>query len=570
MRNPLNHNPIIVLKFGGSVLLDESRLRLAVHEVYRWKREGFRVVAVVSAFAGRTDGLLSRCDKFASRDGALARAGVVATGELESAAFLGIHLDRAGIPSSVITPATASLVATGDPLDANPRSINASLLRDALERDGVVVFPGFVAIDERSRAVVLGRGGSDLTALFLAHTLGATECRLIKDVDGLYEFDPQRTSPPPRRFAYASYEDALNTDGSIIQHKAVRFAQANHLSFTLARFNGSRPTVIGPAQSRFDDRRDPPRRLTLALLGAGVVGGGVLDHLAHLADHFEVVGVSRRDPNSARELALNVAVTDDPVALASSGVDLIVEALGGEEPSRTAILAALDSGAHVVSANKAVLAAHWREIQRAAQRAERRVLASASVGGSLPVLERCATGQVRSIRAVLNGTGNFVLERLATGASLGAAVSEAQLLGLAEADPSRDLDGRDALDKLVVLASTIGRSIDASRARRDTIGASALPECGARLRHVATLDDLGARVLLEPVTPDDPLFDLPGESNAVVLERDDGSREVIIGKGAGRWPTSESVVADLLELAREHALRDHDIAPNVRTEVVHA
>lgn len=566
-------NPLIILKFGGSVLLDESRLRLAVHEIYRWKRDGFRVVAVVSAFAGKTDDLLSRCERFASRDGDLARAGVVATGELESAAFLGIHLDRAGIPSSVITPGAASFVATGDPLDANPSAINASLLRDALERDGVVVFPGFVAIDERSRTVVLGRGGSDLTALFLAHTLGATECRLVKDVDGLYEFDPQRTSPPPRRFAYASYEDALNTDGSIIQHKAVRFAQSHNLSFTLARFNGSRPTVIGPSQSRFDDRRDLPRPLTVALLGAGVVGGGVLDHLAHLTDHFEVVGVSRRDPNSTRSLALDVPVTDEPVALASSGVDVVVEAIGGEEPARAAILAALDSGAHVVSANKAVLAAHWREIQRGAQRAERRVLASASVGGSLPVLERCATGQIRSVRAVLNGTGNFVLERLATGASLGAAVSEAQLLGLAESDPSRDLDGRDALDKLVVIASTTGRDIDASRARADTIGAHSLPPRGApgaRLRHVATLDDHGARVLIEAVAPDDPLFDLPGESNAVVIRRHDGSREVITGKGAGRWPTSESVVADLLELAREHALRDDDIAPIMRTEVVHA
>jgi homoserine dehydrogenase len=570
VRNPLTHNPLIVLKFGGSVLLDESRLRLAVHEIYRWKREGYRVVAVVSAFAGKTDDLLSRCDRFASREGALARAGVVATGELESAAFLGIHLDRAGIPASVITPGAASFLATGDPLDANPYSINAALLHEALQRDGVVVFPGFVALDDRSRAVVLGRGGSDLTALFLAHALGAHECRLIKDVDGLYEFDPQRASPPPRRFANASYEDALNTDGSIIQHKAVRFAQERGLSFTLARFNGSRPTVIGPAQSRFDDRRDTPRRLTVALLGAGVVGGGVLDHLAHLSDHFEVVGVSRRDPISTRALALGVPVTGDPVALASSGVDVVVEAIGGDEPARTAILAALESGAHVVSANKAVLAAHWREIHGAAQRAERRVLASASVGGSLPVLERCASGSVRSVRAVLNGTGNFVLERLATGASLGAAVSEAQLLGLAEADPSRDLDGHDALDKLVVVASTIGRAVEPAHVRRGTIGANALPQRGSRLRHVATLDERGARVLLEPVAPDDPLFDLPGESNAVVIERGDGSREVITGKGAGRWPTSESVVADLLELAREHALRADDITADVRAEVAHA
>lgn len=570
MQRPLNADPVIVLKFGGSVLLDESRLRLAVHEIYRWRRDGFRVVAVVSAFAGRTDDLLSRCARLGARRDNLARAGVVATGELESAAFLGLHLERAGVPASVLTPAAASFVATGDPLDADPRSINATVLRDALDRDAVVVFPGFVAVDQHARAVVLGRGGSDLTALFLAHALGAQECRLVKDVDGLYEFDPQRTSPPPRRYARASYDDALATDGSIVQHKAVRFAQRHAVPFTLARCNGARPTVIGPGRSRFDDRRDTPRPLSVALLGAGVVGGGVLDPLTQLPEHFTLVGVARRDPSLLRDLAGRCTLTNDPLALASAGADVVVEAMGGIEPARAAILAALAHGSHVVTANKAVLAAHGREIHAAAQRAGRRVLASASVGGALPVLERCADpsrARVVSLRGVLNGTGNFVLERLAKGASLAAAVCEAQLLGLAEADPSRDLDGRDALDKLAVVAATLGRPFDADAAHRESLAGAPETPTGARTRHVARLDAQGPRVTLEHVVPGDPLHDLPDESNAVVIERAGGERETLRGRGAGRWPTAESVLADLLELARAHCLGDDRTAPRAPEEV---
>ena len=122
----------------------------------------------------------------------------------------------------------------------------------------MVVVPGYVATDAEDRLVVLGRGGSDLSALFLADRLGGARCRLIKDVDGLYESDPAAPGPRPRRYGRACWSDALATDGAIVQHKAVRFARDHRLPFELGRINGVAPTRIGPGRE-FGWSLRPPR-----------------------------------------------------------------------------------------------------------------------------------------------------------------------------------------------------------------------------------------------------------------------------------------------------------------------
>ena len=195
---------LIVLKLGGSVLESEASLPRAVHEIYRWRRDGFAVVAVVSAFAGETDRLLERARSLGAA--AASSAAAAATGELTSAALLGAALDRAGVPACVLTPAALALRADGDPLEADPVALESARLEAVLEREGVAVVPGFAGIDARGRTVLLGRGGSDLSALFLAHALGA-RCRLLKDVDGLYEWDPARPGPRPRRYATAKWDE---------------------------------------------------------------------------------------------------------------------------------------------------------------------------------------------------------------------------------------------------------------------------------------------------------------------------------------------------------------------------
>jgi homoserine dehydrogenase len=542
---------VIVLKFGGSVLTDEDRLRIAVHEVYRWRREGWKVVAVVSAFAGRTDELLTSCQRDGVRADGHATAAILSCGERESAAKLVGCLDRVGVTAALLDPASIGLRAHGPALDAQPLGFDADRVRASLDTSGVVVVPGFLAIDDHGRTVTLGRGGSDLSALVLADGLGADRCRLLKDVDGLYERDPACEGPPPRRFERASFGDALRLDGSILQHKAVRFARERGLAFEVGRVNAARVTAIGDAHSVLGGFGQSAPPLGVALLGVGVVGGGVLELLTQMPDRFEVVAASVRDVRK-HEPALRRAgvgtISTDPVEVAGCGADIVVEAIGGIDPAREAIAAALESGAHVVTANKAVLATHGEELFGLAESVDRRLLASASVGGGAPVLEAATRLGATRVRGVLNGTANFVLSRLAEGASLEHAVAEAQQLGLAEADPSRDLDGRDSLDKLRVLALSCGIDVRSTELAGANVRHAAP---GGQLRQVATLEASGTlSVAIEAVEPGDPLFDLPGEWNAAEITGVDGRVTVVRGRGAGRWATAEAVVADVLGLER--------------------
>ena len=202
-----------------------------------------------------------------------------------------------------------------------------------------------------------------------------------------------------------------------------------------------------------------------------------------------------------------------------------------------------------MTANKAVLAEHGQELRELAKLCGRELRASAAVGGGTPVLEAAIRLEAINVRGVLNGTANFVLERLRDGDALEDAVAEAQRSGLAEADPSRDLDGRDALDKLRVIAQACDRRIE----RVEISGADVRSvRTSVRARQVASISEDGiARVAIEEVEVGDPLFDLPGEWNAAEIKGADGQSCVMRGRGAGRWPTAESVVADLLDLERE-------------------
>ena len=203
---------VIVLKFGSSVLQSRAELPHAVHEVYRWIRRQYDVVAVVSAFAGETDRLLGTVEGYRDANPeAIAR--VVATGEEVATAFLALELDRFGIPAQVLDPSQIQLIAetnsneSGPPaspgfglagvMDTEPVSADITAIENAFKLGRVAVIPGFVARDRSGRVALFGRGGSDLSALFLAKQLGA-RCRLIKDVDGIYNSDPATCSSAQR------------------------------------------------------------------------------------------------------------------------------------------------------------------------------------------------------------------------------------------------------------------------------------------------------------------------------------------------------------------------------------
>src|SRR5690606_38633334 len=225
-----------------------------------------------------------------------------------------------------------------------------------------------------------------------------------------------------------------------------------------------------------------------------------------------------RDPTKPRALGEEPPALTSDVMEAVAGADVVVELIGGIEPARSAVAAALAGGAHVVTANKALVAEHGQALEALATARGRSLLYSASVGGSMPILEAIAArpAGVRSIRAVLNGTTNFVLDQVSTGASFPEAVAAAQRAGFAEADPTRDLHGLDAADKLCVLAGRLGASLRPEDVERDelseasvTAALAAASSNGGPLRHVATLSLADGRpkaeVRLLQVGKGDPL-----------------------------------------------------------------
>src|SRR5580704_16572346 len=233
---------VIVLKFGSSVLQSRADLPHAVHEIYRWIRCQYRVVAVVSAFAGETDRLLDTVEDYRNaNEEAIAR--IVATGEEVATAFLTLELDRFGIPAQVLDPSQMQLIAETTSNDTEPVSAELFAIHDVLNQGKVAVIPGFVARDRSGQVALFGRGGSDLSALFLAKQLNA-RCRLIKDVDGIYNNDPA-TCADAQRFDEVRFADALAIAGKVVQRKAIAFGKKTGIRFEVAALGKNYATTVG-------------------------------------------------------------------------------------------------------------------------------------------------------------------------------------------------------------------------------------------------------------------------------------------------------------------------------------
>lgn len=562
-------HPLTILKFGGSVLRSEDDLKRGVHEAYRWVRAGSRVVVVVSAFEGTTDRLLTQARSYTNATDDKACALLLATGEFTTASLLSLAFSRAGIPARVLGPQAIQLRTRGAGIDADPASIDRRIIDRSLEECPVVIIPGFVGVDSDNQFTLLGRGGSDLTALFLAAELGASRCRLIKDVDGLYDRDPAIPGPPAKRFRTVSWETALTLDGGVIQHKAVLLARARGLSFEVGSFQRSDVSVVGSEPDVFFAPIAPPAPLRVAILGAGTVGKGVHDLLALLPCDFEVSRVAIRDPAKAIVSGIPPQLLTNSLIKAAStpGDDVVVELVGGTDAAYHAVRSALAAGKHVVTANKALIALHGHDLRDLAVRCGGSLRYSASVGGATPLIEGIAAlrkqgARIESIEGVINGTTNFVLEQVQGGASFSEAVKTAQDLGFAEADPSRDLEAIDPAEKLSILAY---HAFDADVKWEDFPRTGLTAESvqalvdrrreGQSIRLIATARRTPEGVVgtVEPRLVDalHPLADLPGAQNGLTIRTADGATTLIRGTGAGRWPTAQSVVADLLDLRRD-------------------
>lgn len=312
--------------------------------------------------------------------------------------------------------------------------------------------------------------------------------------------------------------------------------------------------VAGPETAPHHPRPTPERALRVALAGCGVVGGGVLARLLK-DDRFEVVAVLVRDPSKPRDPAVPEGLLlADPAALLAREPDVLVEAISDASTGLALIRAALTRGVDVVSASKQAIAADLPALTALATAHDARLLYSASVGGGAPLIETVRRsrkhGPVVQIEAVLNGTCNFILNRLAAGAAFNDALTAAREAGFAEEDPTADLSGLDAAAKLAILAhEALDDGFSPERIARETLSADAASLPG-RVRQLSRLDLQASRatVALTPVDGDAFFADLPDEWNALRVTTEDGRVFTARGRGAGRVPTTESVWGDLASL----------------------
>lgn len=314
----------------------------------------------------------------------------------------------------------------------------------------------------------------------------------------------------------------------------------------------------------------------IALLGCGNVGAQVVRLLAEHADDLtprvgrplELVGVAVRDASRPREGVRPELLTEDAQALVSRGdVDLVIELLGGIEPARTLVLTAMKNGASVVTANKALMAADGASLHDAARDNDVDLYFEAAVAGAIPLLrplrESLVGDRVRRVMGIVNGTTNYVLDRMDTdGDDLDAVIADAQRLGYAEADPSADVDGHDAAAKAAILASLAfhtrvgAEQVEVEGIRgvslADVESAKAMNGVVKLLAVADRLDDERISVWVGPtiIPRNHPLGSVHGAFNAVVIEAEAAGQLMFYGQGAGGEPTASAVLGDVVTASR--------------------
>ncbi len=331
-------------------------------------------------------------------------------------------------------------------------------------------------------------------------------------------------------------------------------------------------------------------QLRIGVLGAGTVGAEVIRALLDRTEDLQpadgaalrLIGVGVRDVTRAAAAGVPVELLSDAPAhlVADDEIDCIVELLGGDEPAHTLIAAALSMGKSVVTANKHVIAHHGPELETIARRAGTALRFEAAVGGGIPVLGPLAgdlaADRVERVRGIVNGTTNFILSSMTDGEApldYASALAEAQRLGYAEADPSGDVEGLDAANKLAILARlAFDRWLDpaAIPTRPDGADGPAGPgittvsradqeearEAGRIIRLLATAtrdgdDRLTAAVLPTAVPLDSALGRTAGVRNRIEIDAVPVGRIGFDGPGAGGAATASAVLGDLIAIARE-------------------
>jgi homoserine dehydrogenase len=318
--------------------------------------------------------------------------------------------------------------------------------------------------------------------------------------------------------------------------------------------------------------------IQVGLLGIGTVGGGTFAVLRRNQEEImrragrgiQITMVADKDLARARQVVGNaVEITDDArKVVGNPDIDIVVELIGGTKVAKDLILAAIENGKHVVTANKALLATHGNEIFTAAQKKGVMVAFEAAVAGGVPIIKALREGltanRIEWIAGIINGTSNFILSEMRDkGAGFSDVLKEAQKLGYAEADPTFDIEGVDAAHKLTIMAA-IAFGIPMQFDKAYTEGISKLTRDDIRYA-----EELGYRIKLLGITRRTPagielrvhptliptrrlIANVEGVMNAILVKGDAVGPTLYYGAGAGAEPTASAVVADLVDVTRMH------------------
>lgn len=318
------------------------------------------------------------------------------------------------------------------------------------------------------------------------------------------------------------------------------------------------------------------RKVRIALLGLGTVGTGawkiirdngrVIEEKAGCSLEVVKILVKNLHKKRAVQLPEGILTVDYDSIVSDSGVDIIVEVIGGIVPAKDYIIRALQAGKHVVTANKAVLAQHGDEIFEAAEKCKRTIKYEASVCGGIPIInalqESLLSNEIEEITGILNGTTNYILTKMTEeGQDYLTALREAQSLGYAEADPASDVEGNDAAYKLAILAHlAFGAKLDVQGIKREGITGltqqdiAAARQAGFCIKLVARAKKADSKynmwVRPELIPLKHPLAGVNGVNNAVLVKGNAVKELMFYGQGAGELPTGSAVVNDIIALAR--------------------
>ena len=314
----------------------------------------------------------------------------------------------------------------------------------------------------------------------------------------------------------------------------------------------------------------------VGLLGLGTVGCGTVNVLVRNAEEIarragrgiQVVAASARDLSRPRDCDVGeIRLTDNPFEVVDdSGVEIVLELIGGYEPARELVLKAIETGKHVVTANKALIALHGNEVFARAQRHGVMVAFEAAVAGGIPIIKAIREGltgnTIQWLAGIINGTGNFILTEMRDkGRDFEVVLAEAQSLGYAEADPTFDIEGIDAAHKLTILASiAFGIPLQFDRVYTEGIthvtpeDIAYAGELSYRIKHlgIARRTTQGIELRVHPtLIPHRRLIaNVDGVMNAVLVKGDAVGPTLYYGAGAGSDPTASAVVADLVDVVR--------------------